>query len=570
MENGATRRIEDFFGELVEPPSQGVQFEPGQLVVSAEQCVHFNGGSEFDRSLRLRRLKEISPESYIELENQLQELAGRFVRQIPIGNFKASKKYISTVLSYRDYQHRKRILGKLRERLPRYPGDLFIWSDEGDHIHFVHDCPCSNGSCRCSVFEDEDFRGTFRASLRARKFINELDRDDWYNVLLYFLYSKWPMPNEVWIRRRLQRSPGADENLQWKNLCEFARKSILEGEAERVRRNSEEEQSASGSVRSDILPYSSIFDPQEGSSRQETIRGGKRKRSSTDQLGRKSSKFNRMLQEIEVYLDRMCVIPPNHIKELLHGNDTIEWHNPSNLKNYESSCAVWSMKFNRWSFLDLYNFYMDKEPIFYANDINPFVYYHTRYDSFNYIVQWLQFQFNDCVDSIRDFLYNILLWFNKIGWNNNPKLNGLCIVGPPNSGKNYFFDMFAALACNVGHIGRVNNKTNQFALQDIVNKRLVIGNEISMEEGAKEDMKKVLEGTACNVRVKFQGDKIFTKTPVLLISNFTLDICGDPMFKDVRLKTMFFEVADFLKDSMLKPYPLCLFDVYKHYNIDIQ
>ncbi|GIX83989.1 hypothetical protein CDAR_270231 [Caerostris darwini] len=53
--------------------------------------------------------------------------------------------------------------------------------------------------------------------------------------------------------------------------------------------------------------------------------------------------------------------------------------------------------------------------------------------------------------------------------------------------KNYFWDCSAALAQNVGHIGRVNNKTNQFALQDCANRRLIIGNEISMEEGAKED-----------------------------------------------------------------------------------
>jgi hypothetical protein len=91
-----------------------------------------------------------------------------------------------------------------------------------------------------------------------------------------------------------------------------------------------------------------------------------------------------------------------------------------------------------------------------------------------------------------------------------------------------------------------------------------------MEEGAKEDFKKLCEGTSLNIRVKFQGDKIFTKAPVLLISNFTLDICNDPHFKDVRLKTLYWQQADFLKHSQLKPYPLCLFDIYKMYDVFLQ
>ena len=172
-------------------------------------------------------------------------------------------------------------------------------------------------------------------------------------------------------------------------------------------------------------------------------------------------------------------------------------------------------------------------------------------------------------ENIKLFLSNLRDWFNKLGWNGNPKVNALCVLGPPNSGKNYFFDAFIALACNVGHIGRVNNKTNNFAPQDVVNRRLVIGNEISMEEGAKEDFKKLCEGTAFNVRVKFKGDQIFTKTPVLLISNNELEICWDPHFKDIRLYTLRWRAAPLLQASTKKPYPLAMFDLFAKYNITL-
>ncbi|GFR09522.1 non-capsid protein NS-1 [Trichonephila clavata] len=84
----------------------------------------------------------------------------------------------------------------------------------------------------------------------------------------------------------------------------------------------------------------------------------------------------------------------------------------------------------------------------------------------------------------------------------NSKINTIAVIGPPNAGKNYFWDCLAAIALNVGHIGRVNNKTNQFALQEVIDKRLIIGNEINMEDGAKDDFKKLCEGKALNIRVK--------------------------------------------------------------------
>lgn len=540
-----------------------------QLEPPVQQCIHFTGGSEFNEPLRLRRLKESNPELYQELADKLQDLVGDVLGTIPRGKFTPTKKYISTVLPIRDTGHSKRVLQQLRNGLLKYPGELFIWCDEGNHYHFVHDCPCSNGSCRCSIFKGEEFRGLFRNNLRGTRFINELDWIDWVNIILYFIHSKWPAPSEVWTRGRLRRSPTAGEIIRWKDLQRTANQSILEGKDAGIRHYDVEQQSDGEDGRQSVSSRRS-YDEEEGSSSVGQPRSKRAKRSVPASRTSKPTKFERILLKTETILNEACVIPPIHTKELFFGEEAMCLHDPSNQKYYEAACQVWASRFNRWTFSDLKDFYSNKTPIFYANDIDPFTYYHDRETSFHYIDSLLQHQYGNNDDAITTFLCNIQDWFNKYGWDKNPKINALAIIGPPNSGKNYFFDIFSALACNVGHIGRVNNKTNNFALQDIVNRRLVIGNEISMEEGAKEDMKKICEGTACNIRVKFQGDKVFTKAPVLLISNFVLDICNDPTFRDVRLHTETWSTAELLKDSNKKPYPLVMFDIFEKYNVFLQ
>lgn len=565
MDNGATHVFEGSSSADLVPVPREDESCSIELDATLEQCIHFAGGPD-DEPLRLRRLKSRSPEGYQQLASQLESLVHQYMGPIRETKFNSSKKYLSQVLRFTDGQHRKRILRRLAEELPRYPGSLFITTDEINHMHFVHDCPCSNGSCRCRVFKDEDFRGLFRNNLRGTRYITELDTIDWYNILSYFVYSKWQFQSQVWIGGRLRRTPSADQIIRWKDLQRIASESNLESQ--------EEGDGLFGPVQSSSgQEHQGIHGACGASSSQKRSQVGgtsAAKRQRSEPGVPKQSKFQRILSKTESLLNEAVVIPPIHVKELFTGPLALELHNPSNFKYYEAACHLWGTKFNRWSLKEIAEFYEGKEPVFYANDINPYVYYHDRQTSFNFVHALINHQYGEDEELIKEFLVNLQDWFNKFGWNKNPKCNALCVVGPPNSGKNYFFDMLAALACNVGHIGRVNNKTNNFALQDCVNRRLVVGNEISMEDGAKEDFKKLCEGTALNIRVKFQGDKIFTKTPVLLISNYTLDICTHIHFKDVRLKTIDWGMAELLKDSLLKPYPLCLFDLYKHYNIELE
>lgn len=234
---------------------------------------------------------------------------------------------------------------------------------------------------------------------------------------------------------------------------------------------------------------------------------------------------------------------------------------------------------NSYSLLELKNLLDETTPIFYANNANnPFNYYHSREESFHYLLNLIKFQFNDNDDAIKDLLTNIKSWFNRKGWyiqneNNesilNQKINTIVIIGPPNAGKNYFWDCIVSIAINVGHIGRVNNKCNQFALQEVIDKRLIVGNEINMEDSAKDDFKKLCEGKALNVRVKHCPDGVYRRTPVLLLSNNNLEIVNDPTFRDVRLKCFFWKRCDMLKASSKQPYPMAIFDIFSYYNVSL-
>lgn len=398
-------------------------------------------------------------------------------------------------------------------------------------------------------------RRNIRKYLRRPKFIAELGTIDWYYVFLYFCLQKRESRQEVWIGKCLQRPPSDDESVRWGNLLEESR-SILDRQNQRIGHN--------------VLPEQ--FDSNES--------GASFLRSSEDS-SKKRGRFQRIAEKVQTLLLKYNCVPPTELRNVIPANNEdfiLDFHNPTNDKYYLSACSLYNLKINSMSLLDLKMLFAEHDkPIFYANNIEPFIYYHDREESTSYLIRLLKYQYNDNTDDIKQLLTNIVSWFNRKGWYQangtqwvlNPKINCVCINGPPNSGKNYFWDCIAAVALNVGHIGRVSNKCNQFSLQDAYNRRLVMGNELSMEESAKEDFKKLCEGSAFNIRVKFQGDKIFTRTPVCFITNGVLEISGDRHFKDVRLTTIYWLSCSLLKDSTKKPYPLAIFDVFDYFGVKV-
>lgn len=549
--------------DMESPRAESEGEQSSKLGDAAVSCEHFVGGSEFDGALRLRYIRKCNPEAYKQLENIREEVVGRYVREIMGESIPVTRKYASNVYIYRDDEHRNRMLRRLNDYAAGYPGKLLLWTDEESHLHIVHDCPDSNGQCRCYFQKSEDFQRNFRGPIRRRKYINEMDELDWSYVFLYFIMSKRESNSQVWIGGRLQRSPNSDESIRWRALQEKSRE-ILAREDTGVRRDSLEEDRHSEDRGSFVHPAS------QEARKKRSLTEGDGGSTSGRPVPAKKTKFQRLSETVHSLLNEYFVLPANHIRDILVHEKYIEnLYDPTNEKAYQASCDIFMRKFIKLKLHDLKELYENALPVFYANSIDPYEYYHDVPTSFKFIKGLLEHQYEGDEEKIKMFLTNVRDWFNLEGWERNPKVNAICVIGPPNSGKNYFWDMFSALAYNTGHIGRVNNKTNQFALQECYGRRLIVGNEISMEEGAKEDFKKLCEGTAFNIRVKYQGDKIFTRAPVILISNSVIDICNDRHFKDIRLHTMRWGTCSMLKDSNKKPYPLCLFNVFDHYGINV-
>lgn len=527
-----------------------------QLGNNTERCDHYYGGAGYSDPLRLRYIAKKYPESYTELENLLQGLVGVQVSGLARQSFSPTRRYLSNIVLVRDNDHHARIIRILRDQVINFPGKFFIWTDEGDHIHIVHDCAYPGGQCRCRIMQNQDIRGSLQKPLRRVKYVSELDAIDWANVLIYFGVSKWPCPQQVWIGGRLQRLADYDQSVRWKEMQGRSRE-ILEREDARAGRNGEGDESHGQGDRESLRAHS-------------TDNGVQKRSLEEESTIPKKTKFARIEQSVRSLLSRYYPLPANHIKHILVLDAKNNYlYDPTIEKYYMNACDLFTHIHNKYSFFDFYSLYSNSTPVFYANDVDPFNYYHDMETSTKFVDRLLRYQFEDDEEKIQYFLVNLRDWFNRLGWDGNSKMNTLMIEGPPNCGKNYFFDMIAAIAYNVGHIGRVCNKTNNFPFQDCVNRRLCIGNEMSVEDSAIEDMKKLCEGIAFNIRVKYQGDKIFTKAPVIVITNNYIDFMHQSAFLGVRVKKYIWNVASFLKESDKKPYPLCLFELYKNYNISL-
>ncbi len=504
-------------------PIPGTSKHFGEMDSSSSFGEEASGGGT-SRIVRLRHVAKVDRQIFETLVSELGKMGGDLFRGL-YGAYQGSpKRYVSDVVVTADMESAQGLHRILHEYGPLHRGRFFFYLSEGNHVHVVHDCPYSNSSCRCSFAKTSEFRRGVRPSLRTRRYLADFDAIDWYNVFIYFFLSKGDLEVcEIWIDGTLQRLSSSNKSLRWKEMCDRLPGSVLEKQSEGTGCNTTSEFPNDEQNRADI-------------------------RTTTSGLKSKRSKFDSTVAEVSSLLDKYVVIPPETIRDVIaHSPDySTNLHNPTQEKNYLMACRLYSLKLNRFTLSDFAQFYENKTPIFYANSMDPFEYYHTLEESVQVLNELLLFQLDGHDEKVTEFLYNLRLWFDKEGWNGNPKINALAVIGPPNAGKNFFFDAIAAVACNIGHIGRVNNKTNQFALQDAFQRRLVVGNEISMEDGAKEDFKKLCEGTAFNIRVKYQGDKIFTKTPVLLLSNFMLDICQDNHFRDVRLHTIRWRQAELL------------------------
>jgi hypothetical protein len=194
-------------------------------------------------------------------------------------------------------------------------------------------------------------------------------------------------------------------------------------------------------------------------------------------------------------------------------------------------------------------------PKYYARSDN---HYYNVDDSYAILMELLTFQF-PIAGELKSFivdLYNILE-------RKYPKMNSVYIEGPASAGKTYFATMICGFYLNVGHVKNIVRGQN-FPLNDCVNRRLLVWNEPNCCTSAYDTVKMIAGGDPCPAAVKYQGDSVISKTPLLLTGNN----CIFDKRKDVwnsRIKFVKWKTAPFLKNCKQYIHPMAYVKLIKQF-----
>jgi hypothetical protein len=280
----------------------------------------------------------------------------------------------------------------------------------------------------------------------------------------------------------------------------------------------------------------------------------------------KLSKWQIISGKIQQLLERTAICPLEGIKsEKCFIED--DWlTDPDNSTKVAKAIEVWSHKINNWTLKEFHEMYLksNHDDLIFSRSKA----YYDLNESFEIINNLLKHQFDDDENSIKEFLQNLV---NVLDWQPedrpgvNIKCNTFLVHSPPSAGKNFFFDTIFTLLLNLGQLGTAN-KSNNFAFQDAANRRVILWNEPNYEASMTDYLKTLFEGGDTKVRVKMLGDTHVKRTPIIILTNNTVNFMVDPAFAD-RIKQYRWKASPFLKDCKLKPYPLVFFDILLKYEI---
>lgn len=520
---------------IYQPNIPGVQGIPtGQQCSMVDINQPTSSGSDGRCSTTMAHIAEKHQQVFESLAEELQEMGSDFFGYFNGKDCKASYRYISDVITFNSDDNLQRCLEVLREYGRNRRNGLFGFSVETDHIHVIHDCSYYGSHCRDVWRSQIEPHGTIRPVRRYNKPLWKFTITDWYDVFIYFFVQKQSV-RELYIRGENGRLPTPSECLRWTGKFEAGgslfrccnNENATEHTGQRTKRDS-------GS----ICGYSG-----------EEIYGKKAKSSST---------FTIIKEKTKILLLKYYCSPISSIKDINEFRNDDWLINPKNKDYVNVAIDDFGKDINNYSLSEIRLVLEKGAPLFFTS-----MNYDTRENSFIIINDLLRYQFNDDVGEISCFLSNLVDIIDK----KLPKTNTLSILSPPSAGKNFFFDMVFAICLNYGQLGFAN-KNNTFAFQDAPNKRIILWNEPNYESALTDTIKMMFAGDPYTVKVKHQSDCHVSRTPVIVLTNNFVPFLCDPAFND-RIIKYTWKAAPFLKDYEMKPYPMCLFDLFDYYNIKV-
>jgi len=100
----------------------------------------------------------------------------------------------------------------------------------------------------------------------------------------------------------------------------------------------------------------------------------------------------------------------------------------------------------------------------------------------------------------------------------NIKINTLRLVGAPNSGKTLLANLIVEpfITCYMNN----HASENEFYLSNMLNKSIILCEELYVTTATAEDFKSVLAGQPIDISKKHQEKQLLSRTPVIITSNY--------------------------------------------------
>lgn len=437
---------------------------------------------------------------------------------------------------------------------PKYSGAIFLIAYHDDHWHVIHDCSFSNSTCRCAFIVDlctsgraiGSVSGASSRSIRlgrrySRRIVStfEFSLEHWLNLAKYLENGSrsihyMELAGRIWIPSREAGSVRFLEDIRHTEI------GVVE--ARRVPKHV-----------SDFINCG----PQIANGAEAAQSSGLgNSQTAWQQTGGKGDQLIRFLWE-------RPSAPISHIFNTsiwLKSKYKFYDLNSTFLKN---CIRILHNQYNEMSIAEMYKHYVSIEPqhlIFNSSLGNITEYYYSVKSSIIVMENLLLYQFYDSAESVKEFLLTLLNVLDK----RVPKKNSLFVLSPPNAGKNYFFDAVIHYCINFGQMGNFNRYCS-FPMMECVDRRIILWNEPCIEPSALETLKMILGGDTVNAKVKYQGDAVITRTPVIILSNNDI-FPHDAAFRS-RMFTYQWRSCDKLKSYTKKPHPIALYHLFEKYNI---
>ena len=445
-----------------------------------------------------------------------------------------------------------------------FHGTIFIIGYHGNHYHVIHDCNWSSASCRCARIRCiEQGRHGDRRHRYNRKITSASSWtiDHWINLLIYLDTAE---------RGLMSIEISGDEWLR-NHRGKFS--TLFQGSGFRLERSLEgirlSDEDCSASANSPYsypgneidTEYHGQFEEAEGRQEDDVSTQGTSQQRGGRSWSVASTSEGKKKDTLLDYFKSIIFSPPKALfssrlwlKSKFRYTDKRKTY--FNI-TYEELKLFYAEK----SVTDIWMHFMSCDPlqIFFASE-NPGEYYYDIRTSVQYLEALLNFQFDDCERSVKTFLRDIRDILDR----RRAKCNTLFILGEANAGKNFFFDCVTHFTVNFGIIANWN-RHNQFPLQDCVNRRLLIWNEPNFEDGVEETLKMLFGGDQCPARVKYEGDAVIQRTPIIILSNN--DCFPRSQAFRTRMIRYRWRACRYLRDLTKKPHPLAIAYLFARWNI---